>query len=96
MNHSSFLFISAFGTYAFHDVVDGVGQESIRQINYRNWYIVNAVGLVAHFAIEVNVLVVERMLVLAKTHLVFQAAAAILDSVDKVVLKKQGESTEYA
>lgn len=81
-------------TNSLDDVVHIVQNKAIGQRDLRNGYIVQTESSVARCAMEMDVLIVERMMMFAVTEFVLNAAAAILDSMNQIVCKEKTERAE--
>lgn len=83
----------AFSTDAFYDVLCLAYEEAFRDRNLRYLYVLKAVGVVADGACEVYVSVV-MMVVGAVAYAVFLYAGAVVDKMQKSLLRKQSECAE--
>jgi hypothetical protein len=80
------LFGSTLGAKALCHVVDGRHEKSLGQGYPRDFLLPEAESAVALFAVEVDVLVVVRVVVVALARLVAQRAASVLDGMYGMVL----------
>ena len=76
---------SAVGASAFDHVVDALHGEAFRQLDGGYLYGAHAEGAVALGAEEMDVLVVERAVVMSLACLVFGDARSVLDGMYEVV-----------
>ena len=86
----------AVGAYSFYHQVGTFLLEAFRQRYLRHVRIVETVGLLALFAIEMGVYVLIVVVVVAVTELIAHAVAAVLEDVNEVVLSKQRQRAEDA
>ena len=79
----------AFRTHAFYHIIDGVRTEALGDFHHGHFHGFEAEGLLAMFAIEMNVLVVGRMVGGTRAQLVLERTAAVLHHVYDVLLRKE-------
>lgn len=88
--------IRAVWTDAFHHVVDRRHDETLGQIDAWHRDMVETVGLLTPFAIEMDVQVVVNTVMVAMTQLIAHAVTTILNDVYQVVFAEQRQRTEDA
>ena len=91
--HRSVLIFScrAGGTGAFYHVIDAFYLESLGQIDSRDVDMLEAKRLVAAFAIEVGVHVVDRTVAFAGADFVFERTASVFNRMDDVMREEEGQ-----
>ena len=88
--------IGAVWTDAFHHVVDRRHDETLGQVDAWHRDMVETVGLLTPFAIEMDVQVVVNTVMAAMTQLIAHAVTTILNDVYQVVFTEQRQRTEDA
>ena len=86
----------ALRTHAFYHIIDGVRTEALGDFHQWHFHGLEAEGLLAALAIEMNVLVVGRMVGGAWTDFVLERAAAVLYHVYDVLLSEEFEHAKDA
>ena len=88
------MFGGTLGTYSFYDVVDFPGNESFGQIDVWNEVLVQAIGIVAHLAIEMAVLLIFVALAVVVADTVFMGSTSVVHTVDEMMLVEEDEGAE--
>ena len=86
----------AFRTHAFYHIIDGVRTEALGDFHHGHFHGLEAEGLLAALAIEMDVLVVGSMVGGTRTQLIFERTAAVLHHVYDVLLCKELKDAEDA
>ena len=84
------------GADALDDVVDGDHAEAPGNVDQRNGRLLQTVGAMALFAVEMDVQVVILVVAVAMAEFIAHAASAVVDDMDQMVLAEEGQRTEDA
>lgn len=94
---SLFVFFGARGAGAFDDEGDGVGDEVGGEVNVRDGGILQAKGLLAGLAIEMEMTIgVAALTIVVVAEFIMDNTAPVLKSMHYIVLLKECEDTENA
>lgn len=86
----------AFRTHAFYHIIDGMRTEALGDFHHGHFHGLEAEGLLAMFAIEMDVLVVGSMVGGAWTDFVLERAATVLYHVHDVLLSEEFQHAKDA
>lgn len=89
------MFDGTSGTHSFYDVVDFSGNESFGKIDVWNEILIQAIGIVAYFTVEVAVLFVFVALAMVVADAVFVRTAPVVHAVDEMMLVEKDKGAEY-
>ena len=82
--------------FSLDDEGDGVGIETLRQLEARNMNILHAERTVARFAVEMNMTIMMIAFSFLLTQFVVQYPSSILESMNGIMLQKERQRAEDA
>ena len=84
------------GTDTLDNVVDRGHTKAIGNVDQRNGRLLQTVGAMALFAVEMDVQVIILVVAVAMAEFIAHAASAVVDDMDQMMLAEEGQRTEDA